>query len=117
MALKKCTGRNWKVRDDVRGMLMLATQLTIQQWVKRTRRERKRCSDDNMDGLHPPPALQFTGNVAENWRRFKQRFAFYLLAIGLDEASDKKQAAMFLHVVVPEATEEWAGPDGEAGGD
>ncbi|CAI5671480.1 unnamed protein product [Oreochromis niloticus] len=58
-----------------------------------------------MDGLHPPPILQLTGNVAENWRRFKQRFTLYLSAIGLDEASDKKQASVFLHVVDVEALE------------
>lgn len=54
---------------------------------------------------HPPPILQLTGNVAGNWKRFKRRFTFYLSAIGLHEASDKKQASVFLHIVGEEALE------------
>lgn len=51
------------------------------------------------------PALQLTGNVAENWRRSKKRSALYVSAMGLDEASGKTQAAVFLHVVGEDARE------------
>lgn len=58
-----------------------------------------------MEGLHPPPILQLTGNVAENWRKFRQRFDLYLAAIGAEEKSEKMKASMFLHVVGEEALE------------
>ena len=58
-----------------------------------------------MQELQPPPNLQLTGNVAENWRRFKQRFMLYLTAIGADEKSAKMKASVFLHVVGEEALE------------
>lgn len=58
-----------------------------------------------MEGLHPPPNLQLTGNVAENWRRFRQRFELYIAAIGADEKSEKMKASVFLHVVGDEALE------------
>lgn len=56
-------------------------------------------------GLHPPAALQLTGNVAENWKKFKQRFELYLSAIGGDNKSDKVKASVFLHVIGDEALE------------
>lgn len=58
-----------------------------------------------MEALRPPAALQLTGNVAENWKRFKQRFELYLAAIGADEKSAKMKASVFLHVVGDEALE------------
>lgn len=58
-----------------------------------------------MQALQPPPVLQLTGNVAENWTKFKQRFQLYLSAIGADDKSDKTQASVFLHVVGDNALE------------
>lgn len=58
-----------------------------------------------MQALQPPPVLQLTGNVAENWRKFKQRFELYLTAIGADEESAKTKASVFLHIVGEEALE------------
>lgn len=58
-----------------------------------------------MQALQPPPILQLTGNVAENWRKFKQRFQLYLTAIGADEESTKTKASVFLHVVGDDALE------------
>ncbi|KAM4771141.1 LOW QUALITY PROTEIN: uncharacterized protein WCC33_002970 [Rhinophrynus dorsalis] len=55
-----------------------------------------------MEGLQPPPKLQLTGNVAENWRRFKQRFELYPSAIDADR---KMKASLFLHVMGKEALE------------
>jgi len=52
-----------------------------------------------MEGLQPPPKLQLSGNVAENWRLFKQRFLLYLSAIDGDRKSEKMKASLFLHVV------------------
>lgn len=55
--------------------------------------------------MQPPPKLQLTGNVAENWRRFKQRFELYLSAIDADGKEDRVKASMFLHVIGDEALE------------
>ena len=65
----------------------------------------KGLNEVNMQALQPPPNLQLTGNVAENWRRFKQRFQLYLSAIGADEKNAKTKASVFLHVVGEEALE------------
>ena len=47
-----------------------------------------------MERLQTSLELQLTGNVAENWRRFKQRFKFYLSRV---------KVSMFLHVIGDEA--------------
>ena len=39
-----------------------------------------------------------TGNLADNWRRFKQQFEIYLIASGLDKKDGKVQAMALLHV-------------------
>ena len=62
-----------------------------------SRRERGH-TNAKMQALQPPPSLQLTGNVAENWRRFIQRFMLHLTAIGADEKSAKMKASVFFHV-------------------
>ena len=66
--------------------------------------------------LLPPEALNLNGNIAENWRRWKQRFDIFSLASGLSEKDAGVQAATFLHVAGPEALEvyntfSWPNPD------
>ena len=58
-----------------------------------------------MDKLEPPKSLILTGNLAENWRRFKQQFEIYQIASGLDKKDGKVQAMALLHVVGIEALE------------
>ena len=58
-----------------------------------------------MDKLSPPEALNFDGNIADNWRRWKQRFEIFSLASGLSAKESKIQAATFLHVAGAEALE------------
>ena len=56
----------------------------------------------------PPESLELSlcnGNLAENWRRLKQRFELYLEASGASEKSEKSQAATLLHVAGAEAIE------------
>ncbi len=31
-----------------------------------------------MEGLKPPQPLQFEGNTAENWKKWKQTFGMYM---------------------------------------
>ena len=58
-----------------------------------------------MDKLQPPSALAFTGNLAENWRRFKQQFEIYEIASGLARNDGKVRAMTLLHVAGSEALE------------
>ena len=59
-----------------------------------------------MDGgiKHPDPLL-LTGNTAENWRRWEQRFKLYLEAIGAHEKPDPRKRAILLHCVGEDALE------------
>ena len=56
-----------------------------------------------MDKLTPPEALNLDGNIADNWRRWKQRYEIFALASGLSGKEPKIQAATFLHVAGTEA--------------
>ena len=58
-----------------------------------------------MNNIQPPPNLNLTGNLQENWKRFKQRFELYLQAIEADEKSDERKIALFLTVAGPESIE------------
>ncbi|KAL4127163.1 hypothetical protein QTP88_011361 [Uroleucon formosanum] len=46
-----------------------------------------------------PDALVLTGNLAENWRVFREAFEIYIEAAGLTTASNKRQVAIFLNFV------------------
>ena len=56
-----------------------------------------------MENLRPPSELKLSGNVDDNWKRFKQRFELYLLAIGADEKGDARKVGIFLTVAGTEA--------------
>lgn len=56
-----------------------------------------------MEQLKPPTELKVTGNVEDQWRRFKQRFTLYLTAIGATEKDDTPKIAFLLTVAGPEA--------------
>ena len=58
-----------------------------------------------MEQFQPPESLSFQGNIAENWRRWKQRFEIYMVASGKNSKSDEVKAATFLHIAGPEALE------------
>lgn len=63
------------------------------------------CSAWKMNSLKPPAELRLTGNLEENWRRFKQRLDIYLKATGYALKPDDEKAALFLHVAGEEALE------------
>lgn len=56
-----------------------------------------------MEKLSPPSPMQFSGNLADNWKRFKQRFEIYLAASGAGQGDEKVQAQIFLHVIGEDA--------------
>ena len=55
--------------------------------------------------LIAPVGLSMDGDVAGNWRKFKQRFNNYLIASGYSEKADKVKASLFLHLVGDDAVE------------
>ena len=58
-----------------------------------------------MDRLQPPSALCLTGNLSENWRRFKQQSEIYMTATGIAEKENSIESSTFLHVIGPESLE------------
>ena len=52
-----------------------------------------------------PSSLSLSGNVYENFKRFKQQFELYWEATSNVERSDKQKVSMFLHIAGPEAIE------------
>lgn len=56
-----------------------------------------------MDKLNPPSCMQLTGNLADNWKRFKQRFNIYIAASGAESSDEKLKASIFLHVIGEDA--------------
>ena len=69
-----------------------------------------------MDRLHPPQPLELHGNIAANWKRFKQSFQIYKIASGLDTKSKEVQSMTLLHVIGQEAVEvyntfQWTGQE------
>ena len=60
----------------------------------------------NTSRLDQPARLVMEGNVADNWRKFLQRFKIYINAIGLRKSKDEdKKIGIFLHVAGDEAIE------------
>lgn len=45
-----------------------------------------------MEKVSPPSQMQSTGNLADNWKRFKQRFNIYLAASGVGGEDEKKES-------------------------
>ncbi|XP_030758046.1 uncharacterized protein LOC115883775 [Sitophilus oryzae] len=52
-----------------------------------------------------PEPLNFDGVLADNWRRFKQRFDLYSEATDLPQKGNKKQVAIFLNLIGEEGLE------------
>lgn len=53
--------------------------------------------------LNPPSCMQLTGNLADNWKRFKQRFNIYLAASGAGGNDERVKASIFLHIIGEDA--------------
>jgi HD superfamily phosphohydrolase YqeK len=55
--------------------------------------------------MKPMGPLKMDGNVAENWRKWRQRWNLYAIASGADEKDEEIQCAIFLHTIGEEALE------------
>lgn len=58
-----------------------------------------------MEQFKPPSQLILTGNIAENWRRWEQRFRLYMTASGASEKEEEVKVAILLHTIGEEALE------------
>lgn len=52
-----------------------------------------------LSGMSSPQPMVMNGNLAQQWKKWVQSFKFYLRASGLDEESDGRKVALFLHVI------------------
>ena len=59
------------------------------------------------EGFARPTQLSFKGNVAENWRRFKQNYEIYIVAAGHGRKSKKERACILLNLAGEEAVERY----------
>ena len=51
-------------------------------------------------GLNQPAPLELrSGNVAQNWKNFKQRFELFNVVSGMIDKGDKSQCSLFLHCI------------------
>ena len=58
-----------------------------------------------MDKLPPPSELQLTGNVSDNWAKFRQNFEIYLEATRSAGKAERVKTSMLLQVIGEEALE------------
>ena len=58
-----------------------------------------------MQHVKPIGPLRLEGNIAENWRKWKQRWTLYAKASGADAKDKATQCAVFLHTIGGEALE------------
>ncbi|GBL73642.1 hypothetical protein AVEN_230646-1 [Araneus ventricosus] len=59
----------------------------------------------NGEYCRPPLGLSLDGNVAKNWRKFKQQFTIYMKASGHDKKDSDVKVAIFLNAVGEKAIE------------
>ena len=57
------------------------------------------------EGFAKPSPLILEGNVAENWRRFKQKFEIYLVASGHNKKTKKDKTCILLNLAAEQAIE------------
>lgn len=58
-----------------------------------------------MEQFKPLSPLIITGNIAENWRRWEQRFWLYMVASGALTSEEMVKVAILLHTAGEEALE------------
>lgn len=49
--------------------------------------------------LRPPEKLLLSGNLKENFRKFKQQFDIYITAFGIKANTEEIKCATLLHVI------------------
>ena len=63
------------------------------------------CRIQQMESIKQPNPLILTGNIADNWKKFKQELNLYMVATGLDKKNDQQKIALLLHIAQSAAIE------------
>lgn len=58
-----------------------------------------------METFKPPEQLELSGNIADNWRRFKRRFDIYMDARSSVNKGDRTKTSILLYVIGESALE------------
>jgi len=64
-------------------------------------------SESMMDDFHPPEKLSFDGDVAEQWKQWRQMFELYMDAKEATDKSDKVKIGMLLSAMGPDGVERY----------
>ena len=56
-----------------------------------------------IQGIQPPRPLGVKGNIADNWKAFKQAWSNYAIIMNVSTQPESYKVALFLHFVGPEA--------------
>ena len=56
-----------------------------------------------MAGIMPPGKLVMTGNVADNWKVWKQMWSNYMVIVQLEMKPPAYKVALFLHCIGEDA--------------
>ena len=67
----------------------------------RNNKRNRQCTPSTRD--YASQALDVSGNVADNWKQFKQVWKNYSIITNLSAQSDEYRVALFLHCIGPEA--------------
>lgn len=57
------------------------------------------------DHIKPVDALELTGNLSENWRRFKRNYDIFEVAAGISGKAETIKVSTFLNAIGPDAVE------------
>jgi hypothetical protein len=52
-----------------------------------------------------PPSMDFSLNIADNWRKFRQRFELYIDETGLSKKTEKRKTSVLLSIIGAECTD------------
>ena len=56
-----------------------------------------------IQGIQPPRPLDVKGNIADNWKAFKQAWSNYAIIMNVNTQPESYKVALLLHCVGPEA--------------
>lgn len=89
--------------EDLHKHAREAASESTQSLLQNSSTERTEIRPTAMNKLRPPSPMWFSGNLADNWKRFKQSFEIYLAASGAGQGDEKLQTQIFLHVIGDDA--------------
>lgn len=80
-------------------------QTTIEEIRKTIKGKKSRKTVEMSDHVKPVEALELTGNLSENWRRFKRNYEIFEVATGVSTKEEPIKISTFLNAVGPETVD------------